>query len=165
MLTTRLMMNTIASCSMAAFLASCGAGRVTVLDAITDNESKFSFNVKSSKHSVEVPKETIERFETRLHKKLFEEGVLVAGKDITINYRFIQYDEGSRLARYMLGGLGNSGEGSLSIEFVFVKTNGTQIGKIHAEGRIGSGMFGGSIDSAIDAAVEAVVEFAKKTFK
>jgi hypothetical protein len=67
-----------------------------------------------------------------------------------------------RFKRYMLPGI--AGEGSLTIEFVFLKRDNGQIGKIQVEGKIGGGLFGGSLDSAVDSAVEVVVDFIKKSF-
>jgi hypothetical protein len=43
---------------------------------------------------------------------------------------------------------------------VFLKRDGSQIGKVQAEGKIGSGFAGGSIDSA----VEVATDFIKTSF-
>ncbi len=49
-------------------------------------------------------------------------------------------------------GIGNAGEGSLTIEVTYADQSGKQLGKIMSEGKIGSGFFGGSSDDAIEKA-------------
>jgi hypothetical protein len=150
--------------SFAFLLQGCGAGKLTVLDPINDSEKAQSLRIKEGKHTLAVPKESIETFEKKFKEKLYKDTSLTEGDDIQIVYRFIQYNEGSRFARYFLGGIGNAGEGSLTIELVFIKRDGTQIGKIQTEGKIGSGFAGGSMDSAVDSAVDVATDFIKTTF-
>lgn len=70
--------------------------------------------------------------------------------DLTISYRFIQFDQGNKFSRWLLGGLGNAGEGSVTIESKFFNREGKEIGKIQTEGKIGSGFLGGSFETSID---------------
>lgn len=145
-------------------IQGCGAEKLTVLDPINDSEKKQSISVKEGKHTLAVPRESVDTFEKKFKEKLYKETHLTEGDDIQVVFRFIQYDEGSRFKRYLFGGLGNSGEGSLTIELVFLKRDGTQIGKVQAEGKIGSGLAGGSIDSAVESAVDVATDFIKTSF-
>lgn len=148
----------------ALMIQGCGAGKLTVLDPINDSEKKQSIKVIEGKHTLAVPRESVDTFEKKFKERLYKETHLVEGDDIKVVFKFIQYDEGSRFKRYLLGGLGNAGEGSITIELVFLKRDGSQIGKVHAEGKIGSGFAGGSIDSAVESAVEVATDFIKKSF-
>ena len=76
-------------------------------------------------------------------------------------------NEGSRFKRWMTGGIGNCGEGSSTVEVRFIDNtrNAKEIGKIHAQGTIGSGMFGGSLDSAIEGIAEEIATYTKANFK
>lgn len=144
-------------------LQGCGAGKITVLDPINAEEKAQSIRLKQDTHNVAVEKEKIEYFETQLKEKLYKELGKTEGDDITIKYRFVKFDEGSRFTRYLLVGLGNAGEGSLIIEFTFFNRKGIEIGKVSSEGKISAGFGGGSIDSAIDFAVKAITEYIQKT--
>ena len=64
----------------------------------------------------------------------------------------------------IFGGVGNAGEGSLTIEAIFISTEGEELAKIHSEGRIGSGFFGGEFSSAIDKAAMEIANFALSKF-
>ncbi len=149
---------------LAFLVQGCGAGKLTVLDPINNSEKTQTVRIKEGKHTLTVPKESIETFEKKFKERLYSNTSLTEGDDIQIVYRFIQYNEGNRFARYFLGGIGNTGEGSLTVELVFIKHDGTQIGKIQAEGKIGSGFAGGSMDSAVESAVEVATDFIQKTF-
>jgi hypothetical protein len=76
-------------------------------------------------------------------------------------------NEGSRFKRWMTGGIGNCGEGSSTVEVRFIDNtkNAKEIGKIHAQGTIGSGIFGGSMDSSVKSVAEEVATYAKTNFK
>jgi hypothetical protein len=67
----------------------------------------------------------------------------------------------------MTGGIGNCGEGSSTVEVRFIDNtkNAKEIGKIHAQGTIGSGIFGGSMDSSVKSVAEEVATYAKTNFK
>jgi uncharacterized protein YcfL len=85
------------------------------------------------------------------------------GKDLTIRYRFVGFDRGSRLSRYLLGGLAG-GEAQMVIEAEFVAPDGTVLSKIQSQGRVNAGFFGGSSNSAIDGAVKEIRDYALANF-
>jgi len=64
-----------------------------------------------------------------------------------------------------MGGLGNMGEGSLTIETKFYDSADKELATIQTEGRIGSGFFGGSYGEALDKAAEKIAEFARTNFR
>lgn len=56
-------------------------------------------------------------------------------------------------------GLGNAGEGSLTIEATYVDAEGTELATIHAEGKISSGFFGGDFTLAIEKAAKEIADY------
>lgn len=64
----------------------------------------------------------------------------------------------------MLGGIGNAGEASAIIELVFRAPDGSELAKIQTEGKIGSGIFGGSSKSTVKKAAKEAAAFAISNF-
>ncbi|HSK29843.1 MAG TPA: hypothetical protein VLA17_07755, partial [Candidatus Limnocylindria bacterium] len=62
-------------------------------------------------------------------------------------------------------GIGNTGEGSLTVEAKFFDNADKELATIQAEGRIGSGFFGGDFSFALDKAAEKIAEYTKINFK
>jgi hypothetical protein len=85
------------------------------------------------------------------------------GNDLTVRYRFIGFDRGSRLSRYFLGGLAG-GEAQMVIQAEFVRPDGTVLAKIQSQSRVNGGAFGGSSNSAIDGAVKEIRDYALANF-
>jgi hypothetical protein len=53
----------------------------------------------------------------------------------------------------------------LTLEISFLDHTGVEKAKIMSEGRIGSGFFGGSMDSAIEKVVEEISKFTVANFR
>lgn len=85
------------------------------------------------------------------------------GNDLTVRYRFVGFDRGSRISRYLLGGLAG-GEAEMVIEAEFVRPDGTVLAKVQSQGRVNAGFFGGSSNSAIDGAVKEIRDYAIANF-
>lgn len=149
--------------SMVCVLTSCGAGRTIVADpvVIPCHVSTNSVSIVRDRDCVNVCEDVKCTFEKQLSKKLFSDGVLQNGPGVTLKYRFIQYNEGSRFSRYMWGGIGNAGEASVMIEVSYLDPQNNVLGKIQTEGRIGSGLFGGSSDNAIEKAADEVANYTR----
>jgi hypothetical protein len=145
-------------------LASCGTGKTMVMDA-GESQKANSITVVEGQSTVTVPSEAETTFKNKLDELLFTKGGFHRGDEVALTYRFVQFNEGSRFKRWFTGGIGNSGEGNLTIEVVFSDKSGKQLGKIMSEGKIGSGIFGGSSDSAIDKAAEEIANYAVEHFK
>jgi len=96
---------------------------------------------------------------------LYKEGAFQKGSELTIRYRFVQFDAGSQFTRWFLGGIGNSGEGSLTIEAKYFDMAGKELSVIQTEGRIGSGFFGGDFSFALQKAAEEIADYTKINFK
>jgi hypothetical protein len=124
-----------------------------------------SASFSEGKSPVKVPDEVKQVFEEKLGTFLYGDGGFQKGSDLKIEYRFIQFNPGSRFARYMLGGIGNTGEGSITVEAKYFDNTGKEVCSVHCEGKIGSGVFGGDFDNAIEKAAKEITDYTKQTFK
>lgn len=150
---------------LAVLLNGCGSGKVIVYDTVETQKGIKTINIVSGKSASYVPKEFQEAFEKNLKEKLYDQFGYKPGNDLTVVYRFLQCDEGNRFSRWFLGGIGNSGESSLTVEAKFIDKSGKEIGKINTEGKIGSGFLGGSFDNAVEQASDYMAEYIVKNFK
>ncbi len=141
------------------FLQACGSGKTLVLEPPKITSAVQGIHIARDNSTTKIPLEYQQRFENKLQEKLYKKHVFDKGNDLTISYRFIQLDQGNKLARWFTGGIGNAGEGSLTVESKFINKEGKEIGKIHTEGKIGSGFLGGSFDNAIDQSAEKLAEY------
>ncbi|HEY1372631.1 MAG TPA: DUF4410 domain-containing protein [Candidatus Binatia bacterium] len=148
-----------------ALTVGCGVGRNMVIQSPETRIRAASAVASENNSPVGVPAEMKSDYQSRLEKYLYGENGFQQGKELTIRYRFIQYDPGSQFGRWFSGGLGNMGEGSLTIESKFFDSTGKELATIQTEGRIGSGFLGGSYGEALDKAAEKVAEFAKTNFR
>lgn len=85
------------------------------------------------------------------------------GRGLTVRYRFVGFDRGSRMSRYFLGGLAG-GEAEMVLEAEFVAPDGKVLAKVQSQGRVNGGFFGGSSNSAIDGAVKEIRDYAVANF-
>lgn len=148
------------------FLQACGSSKTLVLHKPEVKTNVKNISIVSNTSTTELPLEYQKVFETKLKDKLYKnkKQSFKQGQDLTASYRFIQFDEGSRFARWLVAGLGNAGEGSMTVETTFLDVNGKEVGKVQTESKIGSGFFGGSISSAVEKASEALAIYIQKEF-
>ena len=148
----------------------CTSGRTMVMNLPTERPKVSTLDVLEDQPTVSVPAEVTNLFREKLEAALFvgEEGSappFAKGKELILKYRFIQFNAGSQFKRWLAGGIGGYGEGSMTVEARFVNSSGKDISKVQSEGKIGAGFFGGSIDGAIEKCVEEVAQYAKQTFR
>ncbi len=147
---------------MLLLLAACATGTTMVL---TPPETTMTFNNASIEHgkdTVTVDAKASTGYESKLDELLFDSDVFAEGSELTVRYRFIQFDPGSQAARYFVG-MG-VGKGSMTIETVFLNEQGDEIAKIQSTGEISAGMFGGSFTEAVDKAAQETAEYAQMHF-
>jgi hypothetical protein len=144
---------------LALVLAGCGTARTLVLEPPETNARFSSAALIAHNPTVEVPPEVTGRIEAVIGKGLFEGGAFTAGEDLRIYYTFISHEPGNRMERWFWGGIGNAGEGSVTIMVRYVDATERELARTQVEGRIGSGFFGGSINDAITRAGEDIVKF------
>lgn len=150
--------------AIAVALAACGA-TVTVLTppTIAPGATFPTAKIEAGTDTVEIPADARAHFEKRLNQYLFEKNSgFTAGDALTLRYRFIQYDEGNRALRYLIGF--GAGKGKMTTEVTFHDQAGTELGKIAVEGEIIMGILGGDFDAAISAAAKKIADYTIKTF-
>ena len=84
--------------------------------------------------------------------------IFTKGDGMTVRYRYVGFNEGSRAGRYLTMGL--AGSSKIVLEADFVAPNGTVISTVRGEGEVRGGMLGGSNKSGIDKAVEEIADYA-----
>lgn len=151
-------------------LVGCGAGRTMVMEAPAERRTFESATVEDAKDSVTMPEE----FRTRLTAKVKEGLYGDAEKPgsfksadaggLTIRLKVVQFDSGNQFQRWFFGGIGNQGEASMHVLADFYEGD-KKLAHIQTEGRIGSGAFGGSVNSAVDKAAAEIVEYAAANFR
>ncbi len=148
------------------FLVGCGAGKLMVLEPSGTEHLKISsVNIKEEQPTVKISDEDREKFRQALKEVLESKcGLKVTNDtpDLVVDYRIIQYNPGSRTARWFWGGVGNAGEGSITVDVAFFSSDGKKLGHIQAEGKIQSGFFGGSFSYAIHKAAEQIGDYIKQ---
>ena len=146
-------------------LSGCGAGKTLVMEPFETRLLVHSVNITQGKSTVNVPNEVSQELMEKLSQKLYVQGKFAQGPELTITCRFLQYNPGNQLTRWFLGGIGNSGEGTMTVEASYADASGKQLGKIQSEGKIGSGFFGGGFSLAIDKAADEIAEYTIANFK
>jgi len=146
-------------------LVGCGAGKTLVMKPAEISLQVSSIDVIEGNSAIDVPEDVRKAFQERLNKLLYEEGNFQRGPDLKIKYRFVQYNPGNQFTRWFWGGIGNAGEGSMTIEAKYFDTADKELATIQAEGKIGSGFFGGSFDFAVEKAAREIAEYTKQNFK
>jgi hypothetical protein len=145
--------------------AGCGGSKTKVL-APPELAAKFTAaEIYEDRPTITVPADVGASFKEKLTQLLYGEGGFTRGDGLKISYRFVQYNPGSKSLRWVTSGIGGKGQGTLSIEVRFLDSNGRELAKIMSEGKIESGMLGGSFASAIEKAANEVAEYAKKQFR
>lgn len=156
--------------TLTATLAGCGAGKTLVVKPAEARLRVTSVDISEANSTVIVPGGIREEFRNKLAQLLYEkqgeeEAVFTRGNDLKVKYRFVQFEKGNQFTRWFLGGIGNAGEGSLTIEAKYFDANGRELATIQAEGKIGSGFFGGSVNFAVGKAAEEIAKYTKENFK
>ena len=153
-----------------AMAVGCGAGRTMVMNPPDRKTVAAGVEIVRGESTVVVPEEVVVRFEEQLKKRLFEaengkEAPFAKGTDLKLEYRFIQFNKGNQFSRYMWGGLGNSGEGNLTVSVCYRDSEDRELCTIQSEGKIGSGFFGGSISSAVDRCADEIAGYTAANFR
>ena len=148
----------------------CTSGRTMVMAPPSERLKADSANVVMDTPTVSVPPDVMIAFATSLDNALFvgEQGKtapFTKGPNLTINCRIIQFASGSQFKRWLAGGIGGYGEGSMTVEVRFINSGGKEISKIQSDCKIGAGVFGGSIEEALSKCAEEIATYAQQNFR
>jgi hypothetical protein len=149
------------------FLTACGTGRTMVMEPVSERRTFDAARLERAADSVEVPEELRKLFIDKLRADLYgsaeKAGPFVEGDGLTIRVKVVQFEGGSQFQRWFFGGIGNQGEASMQLLTEFFEGE-KKLANIQTEGRIGSGFFGGSVESAVGKAVGEISTYAVKHF-
>lgn len=151
--------------AIGAALSACATATTTVLAPASGGQAHaFStVQIQSYGDTVTVPGDARAHFEKRLNEYLFAANShFKQGDDLTVRYRFIQFDEGSRALRYIVGF--GAGKGTMTVEVVFLDKQQKELAKINVGGELNMGFFGGDFDEAISRAAREAADYALKSF-
>ncbi|MFC1855372.1 DUF4410 domain-containing protein [Thermodesulfobacteriota bacterium] len=143
-------------------LGGCGAyGKTMVVKEVENKKVKVTtYEIAEGKHAVEVPAEYKKLFVEILTDNLEDDG-LKKGKDLKIEYKFTEYDEGSGGLRFLLGGAGGMGEGKMVINVRFLDASGKALAEISAKGIVDTDK---DFEPAIEFAAGEVSEYIEDNF-
>lgn len=159
------LLNSVLLTSFASLIfISCGTARTIVYEPviIPSHINTNQVEIFNGTDTTPISDNVKGHFEKQLRKILYRDGSIQCGPGIKLQYRFLQYEEGNRFARYFLGGVGNTGEASLMIEVTYFDCEGNELGRVQTEGKISSGIFGGSSNNAVDRAAEEIAHYTRK---
>jgi len=145
------------------YVTACASATTTVLEPSERSIKSASMAIVHGEDTVAVEDEYRAYFQTKLGEELYTEGAFINGEEMTLRYRFIQLDQGSRTKRYVLGPI--AGKGTMTIEIIYLDSAGVEVAKIHTGGEVSGGFFGGSFKSALDKAAAEAATYAISNFR
>lgn len=86
----------------------------------------------------------------------------IVGRDLKIKCNTLDYDEGNRLARYMIGF--GAGAASSVIDIRLIDSDDNEIKKFELATKLTMGAFGGSDKNMLDIAADKVVDYVYKNY-
>ena len=146
-------------------LSACATGTTTVVAPaqVGQGATYPTLKLESATDTVTVPPQARTHFDARLNEYLYaKDSGFTPGDSLIVRYRFIQFDEGSRALRYLLGF--GAGKGTMTVEVIFLDKSQKELAKINVGGEISMGVFGGDFDEAISRAAKEVATYAINTF-
>jgi hypothetical protein len=146
-------------------LGACTSSNLIVEQAARAPVSVQSVNLVYGDSTVNVTDDAAAYLNERM-RNAFHGGdapAFAQGNDMTVRYRFVSYETGSRVVRYLLPGI--AGGSTMIVEAEFVSPSGEVIARVRGQGNVGGGIVGGSHNSAIDSAVNQIREFAVANFR
>jgi hypothetical protein len=160
-------LNPLVVLTLAIAISACASGATTVLTPppALMQATYNTLKIESGTDTVSIPADARAHFEKRLNEYLLTATPptkFKSGNDLTLRYRFIQFDEGSRALRYIVGF--GAGRGKMTAEVTFVDGQGKEVARINVEGEISAGFFGGDFDMAISQAARQVADYTVKNF-
>ena len=148
-------------------ITACGTGRTMVMEPVAERKIFAKAKLERSTDSVPVPDELRTMFVEEIRKDLYgtaeKPGPFTEGDGITVRVKVVQFEAGSQFQRWFWGGVGNQGEASMQLLTEFFEGD-KKLAHIQTEGRIGSGVFGGSVKSAVEKAASEISEYAVSNF-
>jgi len=146
-------------------LGGCASSVLTVEKPHVGSERFSSAELVYDQSSVPVDQNNLDYTKEKMEAALFagDSPIFTRGSGLTIRYRYVGFNEGSRVGRYLLPGI--AGGATVILETDFVARDGTVLATVRGEGEVGGGFAGGSNKSGIDQAIEEIAAYAAREFR
>lgn len=146
-------------------LSACASSVLTVEQPYAGQQRYSMATLQYDKSSVPVDDDNLSYTRAKLDQALFggPSPIFQRGAGLTIRYRYVGFNEGSRVGRYLLPGI--AGGSKIVLETDFVAPDGKVLATVRGEGEVRGGFLGGSNKSGIDKAVREVADYAAANFR
>ncbi len=146
-------------------LSACGTSTSIVKQSAPDRQTLQGLSLTEIEPAIAVPEDMRQVMREQLEHALYEDKHFAQGSELTVRYRFVGYNGGNRLKRWLAEGVGHWGEGSIVVITEFVDNKGVVIATLESLGRIDSGIFGGGIKSVAARVAEDIADYASHQFQ
>lgn len=148
-----------------ASLSACANSALTVEQPSTVAYKTQSAMVVAGDSTVGVDVENAAYTQRKMEDAFFggDTPLFQRGDGITVRYRYMAFEEGSQVGRYLTAGI--AGGSKVVLEVQFIRPDGTVLSVVRSEGTVAGGFFGGSNKTGIDKAVKKAADYAVATFK
>lgn len=154
------MKSTIAIFACAWLLTACGSSTATT--ELTPSDQRFSAAfIRSMPGSASIEPHLDQLFMNQLQIATREH--FTQGHGLIINYSYVDFNPGIRMARWLLPATGIGGA-SFKVRAIFQDPDGNTIGSMIADGTVTAGSFGGKEDVAVQNAANAIADYARTHF-
>lgn len=145
-------------------LAACSNSSLLVERPNTSSYRTNFASINYDGSNVSVDDENIAYTQRKMEEAFFggDTPLFDQGAGITANYRYLAFDEGSQVTRYLMGPI--AGGSKVVLEVDFVGPDGDILATVRGEGTVSGGFFGGSNKSGIDGAIDEIAEYAAAQF-
>jgi len=145
-------------------LAACSSAQTTVVAPPAETMKVASITLIEAKQTVAVPSEVMSELHEKLTAKLYRPGAFGKGPSVKLAYRVVDFNAGDD-SRWSFGSMTGQAKGSVTVEAIYFDKRGHELGKIRSEGKVGSSLFGKSMDDAVEHVADEVASYTTKTFK
>lgn len=145
-------------------LSACANSALIVEKPNTGSYRTSSALVQYGESNVAVDAENVAYTQKQMEEAFFggDNPLFDKGDGITVTYRYIAFDEGSQVARYLVGPI--AGGSKVLLEVDFSSPQGEVLATVRGEGSVSGGFFGGSNKSGIKKAIKKIADFAAAEF-
>lgn len=145
-------------------LAACSNSSLLVERPNTSAYRTSMATIQYDGSNVTVDDENVAYTQRKMEEAFFggETPLFDEGDGITVNYRYLTFDEGSQVTRYLMGPI--AGGSKVVLEVDFVGPDGEILSTVRGEGTVSGGFFGGSNKSGIDGAINEIADYAAAQF-
>ena len=146
-------------------LSACASSVLVVEQPYAGQEKFTAATVEFDNGGVPIDNDNRAYTQEKLEQELFmgDSPIFAKGDGLAVKWRYVGFNEGSRLGRYLTGGIG--GGSKVVLEVDFIDQSGEILATVRGEGSVGGGLFGGSNKTGIDKAARHVADYAASNLR